>query len=379
MQEGLFGAKGRFGFGCMRLPMASGEIGFDGEVDIDQVKDMVDAFMDAGYNYFDTAHGYTAGKSETALRECLVERYPRESFLLVDKLTGNHWETEADIRPLLEEELQACGVDYFDALLMHAQNGEFYKRYKENGAYRIALEFVAEGKARHFGISFHGKAADLELILDEQPAIEVVQLQLNYMDYEDNSVEGRKCYEACERRGVPVVVMEPLRGGSLVDLPQEAKAVVEALPGGVTPAELALRWCAELPNVAMVLSGVSTLQQMQQNCATLANPQPLTTQEKDAIDGVRAVFDNMDLIRCTACRYCVGSCPQNIAIPDLFSVMNTHEMYHNWNSGWYYMVYTQTHGAAKDCIACGSCVAECPQGLDIPALMEKVSAQFDKD
>lgn len=368
---GLFGAEGRFGFGCMRLPMNGGS------VDLDEMNRMVDAFMDAGFNYFDTAHGYLGGKSETALRDTLVARYPREDYVLVDKLTNDHWKTEKDIRPLLEKELEACGVEYFDVLLMHAQNADFYERYKKEHAYDIGLEFVREGKAKHFGISFHGKADVLARILDEQPGIEAVQLQFNYMDYDDKSVEGRKCYEICTERGVPVIVMEPLRGGCLVNLPPKALETVAALPGNVTPAQLALRWCASFPNVKMILSGVSDLEQMEGNIETLKDPAPLTDEEKRAIDEVRADFEAMDLIRCTACRYCTPACPKDIDIPDLFSVMNTHIMYQNWNSGWYYMVYTQGKGKASDCIECGACEKQCPQSLPIRELLKKVSAQFD--
>lgn len=369
---GIFGSKGIFGFGCMRLPM-------DGDaVDLAEMNRMVDAFMDAGFNYFDTAHGYVGGKSENALRDTLVARYPRESYVLVDKLTNVHWKHEADIRPLLEEELAACGVDYFDALLMHAQNEEFYERYKAERAYEIGREFVAEGKAKHFGISFHGKADVLERILDEQPGIEAVQLQFNYMDFDDASVEGRKCYEVCQAHGVPAIVMEPLRGGCLVDLPPEALAVVEELPGAVTPAQLALRWCAQFPGVEMILSGVSNLAQMEDNIETLRSPAPLTAEEDAAVAKVCDTFRSMDLIGCTACGYCLAGCPMHIAIPDLFSVMNTHIMYQNWNSDWYYMVYTQGKGKAGDCIGCGKCEAQCPQNLPIISLLKKVSEQFDK-
>lgn len=370
---GLFGAKGMFGFGCMRLPMN------DEEVDLAEMNRMIDAFMDAGFNYFDTAHGYVGGKSETALRDTLVARYPRESYVLVDKLTNVHWQTEADIRPVLEAELAACGVEYFDALLMHAQNEEFYEHYKAEHAYDIGRQFVAEGKAKHFGISFHDKADVLERILSEQPGIEAVQLQFNYMDFEDVSVEARKCYEVCERHGIPVIVMEPVRGGSLVNLPAAVLEIIEALPGNVTPAALALRWCAQFPDVKMVLSGVSNLTQMEENIRTFMDPTSLSDGESEAVLKIRSVFQSMDLIGCTACGYCVSGCPQQIDIPDLFSVMNAHTMYQNWNSGWYYMVYTQGRGTAGDCIACGNCEDQCPQRLPIIELLEKVSAQFDKE
>lgn len=369
---GLFGAKGIYGFGCMRLPMN------DGAIDLDETNRMIDAYLDAGFNYFDTAHGYLDGKSERALHDTLVARYPRDRYVLVNKLTNAHWQTGADIRPLLEAELEACGVEYFDALLMHAQNEQFYERYMKEHAYKIGLEFVHEGKAKHFGISFHDKATVLERILDEHPEIEMVQLQFNYMDFDDESIEARKCYEACESRGIPVVVMEPLRGGCLIDLPPRAIDAIAALPGNVTPAQLALRWCTQFPGVKMILSGVSDLAQMEDNIRTLSDPAPLSPAEERIIDEVRSIYRSMDLIDCTACRYCTSSCPENIDIPDLFSVMNTHTMYQNWNSNWYYMVYTQNGGTAGDCIQCGVCEEQCPQNLPIPKLLEKVSAQFDE-
>lgn len=370
---GLFGSKGMFGFGCMRLPKAGDAI------DLAEMRRMVDAFMEAGFNYFDTAHGYMDGKSERALRETLTSRYPRESYVLTDKLSGSYWKTAADIRPLLEEELRACGVDYFDALLMHAQDAELYERYKQEHAYEICLEFVAEGKAKHLGISFHDKASVLERILDEQPGIEVVQLQFNYMDFDDAGVEARKCYEACRARGIPVIVMEPLRGGCLVDLPPNAMGAVEVLPGNVTPVQLALRWCAQFPGVKMILSGVSNLAQMKDNISILSNPAPLTDAEEQAINSVRDVFRSMDLISCTTCGYCKAGCPKSINIPGLFSLMNTHTMYKNWNSKWHYMMRTKNSGKAKDCIACGNCEQQCPQNLPIIKLLKEISGEFDKE
>lgn len=202
-----------FGFGCMRLPM-------DGEnVNIPETKQMVDAFLDAGFNYFDTAHGYLQGKSETALRECLTSRYPRERYILTDKLTANFFKTEADIRPFFESQLAACGVEYFDFYLMHAQGAGNYPHFRECHAYETAFRLKAEGKVRHVGISFHDTAEVLEQILTDYPDIEVVQIQFNYLDYDDPAVQSRRCYEVCRKHGKPVIVMEPVKGGNLVNLP----------------------------------------------------------------------------------------------------------------------------------------------------------------
>ena len=224
-----------FGFGCMRLPM----IGED--VDMEQTKQMVDCFLEQGFNYFDTAHGYLQGKSELALKECLTSRYPREDYVLTDKLSGSYFKKEEDIRPFFESQLAACGVDYFDFYLMHSQSTTNYQHYRDCRAYETAFALKAEGKVRHVGISFHDRAAVLEQILTDYPAIEVVQIQFNYLDYDDVAVQSSKCYEVCRRHGKPVLVMEPVKGGSLVNLPDDAKAVLDALHGG-SPASYAIRY-----------------------------------------------------------------------------------------------------------------------------------------
>ena len=229
--------KKNFGFGAMRLPIK------DGEVDIAQTCRMVDAFLDAGFNYFDTAHGYLDGKSEPTLRECLTSRYPRERYVLTTKLSGYLFQTEADIRPLFQSQLKACGVDYFDFYLMHAQSAKSFEKFKQCRAYETALALKAEGKVRHMGISFHDRAEVLEQILTEYPQIEVVQIQFNYADYDDPKVEGRRCYEVCRKFGKPVIVMEPVKGGNLVNLPEPALEVFRALGGG-SPASYAIRFAA---------------------------------------------------------------------------------------------------------------------------------------
>lgn len=218
--------KKNFGFGCMRLPMK------DGEVDTEEFSRMVDTFLGNGFNYFDTAHGYLDGKSETAIRECLTARYPRDRYILTNKLTSSYFKKEEDIRPLFEQQLAACGVDYFDFYLMHSQTAENFEYFKKRRAYETALQLKEEGKFRHFGISFHDRAEVLEQILTEYPQIEVVQIQFNYLDYNDPAVQSRQCYEVCRKYGKPVLVMEPVKGGSLVNLPKEALEVLDSLDGG---------------------------------------------------------------------------------------------------------------------------------------------------
>ena len=225
---------------------------------------MVDTILEQGFNYFDTAHGYLNGKSELALNECLASRHKREEYILTDKLTMPYFNKQEDIRPFFESRLEACGVEYFDFYLMHAQSKDIFAHFKKCHAYETALELKEEGKIRHFGISFHDKAEVLEKILKEYPQIEVVQIQFNYVDYEDPAVESRKCYEVCRRYNKPAIIMEPVKGGNLVNLPEDAKKILDDLHGGST-ASYAVRFAASFGGVMMVLSGMSNLEQMKDN------------------------------------------------------------------------------------------------------------------
>ena len=364
--------KKNFEFGCMRLPMK------DGEVDHEEFSRMVDYFIDAGFNYFDTAHGYLQGRSETALKACLTSRYPRERYVLTDKLTANFFKKEADIRPVFESQLAACGVDYFDFYLMHAQGTVNYDHFKACRAYETAFALKAEGKIRHVGISFHDRPEVLEKILTEYPQIEVVQIQFNYADYDDPAIQSRRCYEVCRRFGKPVIVMEPVKGGNLVKLPEDAKAVLDALHGG-SPASYALRFAAGFEGMLMVLSGMSTLEQVQDNCSFMAEFKPLNETELAAVKRVQEIFRSKHLIACTSCRYCTDGCPQHISIPDLFAVMNTKQLYHDWNADYYYNdVHTGPGRKASDCLKCGKCEKVCPQHLPIRQLLEDVAKEFEK-
>ena len=361
---------GKFGFGCMRLPML-GE-----QVDLEQFEKMVDAFLASGLNYFDTAQVYIGGQSETALRKCLTSRYPREAFVLTDKLSGSCFETEADIRPFFRSQLEACGVEYFDFYLMHAQNAKNFVKYKACRAYETAFELKKEGKIRHVGISFHDTAETLDQILTEYPEIEAVQIQFNYVDFEDPVVQSRRVYETAARHGKPVIVMEPVKGGKLVELPAQAQQIFDTLRGG-SNASYAIRFAAGFENMMMVLSGMSTLAQLEENVSYMSDFRPLSETERAAVEQVQKIFRSQDLIPCTACRYCVDGCPMQIPIPDLFSVMNGKKQFPNSDNAGAYAFRTKGKGKASDCIKCGACERICPQKLPVRKLLEEVAESFE--
>lgn len=356
--------KKKFGFGCMRLKMV------DENVDYDEFCRMIDAFLDAGFNYFDTAHGYIGGKSETAIRDCLVARHDREDFVLANKLSAWFFEKEEDVLPLFESQLEACGVDYFDFYLFHCLNRDTYPKNKRCRSFEIVKRLKEEGKIKHIGMSFHDTADVLDTILTEQPLIEFVQLQFNYLDYDDPGVQSKACYDVAVKHGKRVIVMEPVKGGALVNLPDKAAQVLDELGGG-SYASYALRFAASYPAVFMVLSGMGSMEMMNDNLNTFSDFKPLSEAEFEATARVREIIREVRQVPCTACRYCTDVCPKSIPVPEIFAAYNK------------YLAAKITRGEAKsafpesptpaDCIKCGRCESICPQGIGIREHLESVA------
>lgn len=361
-----FGKK--LGFGLMRLPMIGNK------ADIKKVEEMVDKYMAEGFCYFDTASVYLAGESERAFKESVAKRYDRNQYYITNKLSDNLFKTKEDIRPLLMRQLEACGVSYFDVYLMHAQGRNNYPKYKETGAYEEAYKLKQEGYIKHFGISFHDTPEYLEMILNEHPEIEVVQIQYNYLDLENIHIQSRRCYEICEKYGKTVLIMEPIKGGKLINnLPPKALKLVEEK--SFTPAELALNFAANPHNVVMVLSGMSTLEQVEANTKIFNNLKD--TIDVKLIEDVTKIFFDAKMIACTSCRYCVPGCPSSILIPDLFDCYNRQHLFDEWLSRSTYKLLTEQNGKASSCIRCGKCENICPQHLKIRDLLVLVKEEFE--
>lgn len=362
--------KGKLGFGMMRLPMQGQK------VDLEQTKQMVDYFMSQGFNYFDTAHPYIGGQSEEVIKELLTSRYPREDYILANKLSNSTWEEKEEIRPQIEKQLEICGVDYFDFFLMHAQNAERFIKYRDKGAYDLVFEMKKEGKLKHVGLSFHDQPEVLDEILRTYPEIEFVQIQYNYLDLDDPNVKSQGCYEVCRKHNKPMIVMEPVKGGTLANLPALAGEVFDKLDNG-TAASYALRYVAEKEGIFMILSGMSNMAQVEDNLSFMKEPQPLSPQEHEAVKTVTDILKQQETIACTACQYCVEGCPMDILIPDLFHAYNNLQVFDDQEQRQVYDGLTDLNGKASECIACGQCEGQCPQNLEIIDLMVKVAQTFE--
>ena len=363
----------KLGFGLMRLPMLGDE------VDIEQVKEMVDLFLEAGFTYFDTAYGYINGKSETAIKTALVDRYPRESFQLATKLPA--WAgpaTAEEAQQMFYTSLERTGAGYFDFYLLHNLGDTRTESFDRFGIWDFAKARKKEGLIRHLGFSFHDSAEKLDQILTEHPDMEFVQLQINYADWEDAKVQSRLCYETARKHGKPVIIMEPVKGGSLANLPDAvAKVFKDADPDASLPS-WALRFAASQEGLIVALSGMSTVGQMKDNLKTMKDFRPLTEEEYAVIDKAREVMDAIPRIPCTACQYCVKGCPMQINIPGIFEAMNKIYIFNHMEAAKSsYEWNTSNGGKASDCIQCGQCEAACPQHIQIIEQLQTAVKTFE--
>ena len=358
------------GFGFMRLPLKDADD--PTSIDIDKVCELVDIFMDAGFTYFDSARGYHGCKSEWALRKALVERYPRDSFTIATKLPAWLAKDADEARAMFDTSLEECGIDYFDYYLLHNLGETLTPPFDEYGLWEFCAEKKAEGKIKKFGFSIHDNAEELERVLDAHPEVDFVQLQINYVDWESDIIQSRKCYEVCQERGLPVVIMEPVKGGALANLPGAAGRILEQLHGG-SQASYALRFAASFEGVAMVLSGMSSMEQMRENLDTMSSPQPLTAQEQEALRRACTVFKSQESIACTGCRYCEAGCPMHIQIPDLFAAFNAKKQGAENLTQNYQAITAGDHGKASSCIGCLQCESVCPQQLPVSSLLAQVA------
>ena len=365
---------GKLGFGLMRLPKLE-----DGSMDIEQIKQMVDLFLDKGFIYFDTAYVYDGGLSEEAARDALVRRYPRERFLLATKLNARVAENREAAEKQLQTSLERTEAGYFDFYLLHAIGSGNLPKYDEYKIWDFAARKKAEGLIKHWGFSFHDGPDLLDRLLNEHPDAEFVQLQINYADWEDSRVASRRCYEVAQAHGKPVVVMEPVKGGTLANPPQRVRDVLAAAEPDASPASWAIRFAASQQGVMTVLSGMSNLDQMRDNLKTMAGFTGFTAAQAETLEQARQALLSVDSIGCTGCRYCVDGCPMNIPIPGIFLAMNERLIFDNAASAHRrYGMVTGERGKAADCIACGQCEGACPQQLPVIELLKKCSAEFDQ-
>ena len=368
----------KLGFGMMRLPLLNEED--KKSIDKKTVCQMVDTFIERCFTYFDTAYMYHEYESERAMKDVLVTRKDRDSYTLASKLPVMQLKEKEDMERIFNEQREKCGVEYFDYYLLHALDAEHYKTVKRLDCFGFAMQKKAEGKVKHVGFSFHDSAEVLDQILTEHPEAEFVQLQLNYLDWEDAKVQSRKCYETAVKHGKKVVVMEPVKGGTLAKLPRKAEDVLKALHPDWSAASWAIRFVASLENVMVVLSGMSTPEQMDDNTAYMKEFEPLTEKEKQVLLGeVVDIIHEAAKIPCTACRYCVEGCPMNIAIPEYFALYND-EITDKGNPehAKRYEELTKEHGKASDCVECGQCEGACPQHLPAITWLKKVAEVFER-
>ena len=367
----------KLGFGLMRLPRADAEKDL---IDLEQTEKMVDLFMDAGLKYFDSAYVYNG--SEEAARVALTTRYPRERFFITSKLNVNasYIQSEADAKAEFDESLRREGVDFFDFYLLHALSKGNVKKFDDWGLWDFLKEKKREGKIRHYGFSFHDTPEFLDELLTKHPDVEFVQLQINYADWENPRVQSRRCYEVARGHEKPIIVMEPVKGGTLANPPKEARALMKAVDPGASYASWAVRFAASLPGVMVVLSGMSDENQVRDNVSYMKEFVPLSDEEQETIRKVQKILSEVDQIPCTACHYCTPGCPKKINIPGIFSAMNMQMIYDDHRAAVrnYGFATQGEHAKASECIHCGQCERQCPQHIRIPEWMDKIAAALEQ-
>lgn len=353
----------KFGFGCMRLPLTDPQD--QTSIDLVQFEQMVDAFIEAGGTYFDTAFVYHEGASEKALKKALVDRYPRDAYTIATKCLAWTAESAEEAKGNLAISLERLGVDYIDYYLLHNVGGTRTAKFDEYDMWEFAREKKREGLIKHIGFSMHDGADALDELLTAHPDMEFVQLQVNYLDWDDPIVEARRCMEVAAHHNVPVIIMEPVRGGRLANLPARAAQILHDAAPEKSLASWAYRWCWHLPNVVTVLAGMSTLEQVKDNAKSFKANEPLSPAEQAALDQAVSALKSVPTVPCTNCRYCVKECPQGVKIPEILGLLNLELMVEDraFAKGLY--SWQAAGGCASTCIECGACEAMCPQGIGI--------------
>ncbi len=362
----------KLGFGCMRLPLIDKKD--DSTVDIERTKEMVDEYIKEGFTYFDTAYMYHKSKSECFVKEALVKRYPRESYYLADKMPVGMLEKEEDTDRIFLDQKEKCGVSYFDYYLLHCLNTENFEKAEKFGVFDYLSDKKAKGEIRTLGFSFHDTADVLDRILTAHPEMEFVQLQINYLDWENEKVQSRLCYETARKHGKAIIVMEPVRGGKLANVPKIVGDMFKEKNADMSVASWAIRYAASLDGVFMVLSGMSDMNQLRDNISYMKDFLPLTEEEKALCLKAGSVIANGETIPCTSCRYCAEECVKKIAIPEIFTAYN--QKINGDEKGEAAYREAVENALPEDCIRCRRCESKCPQKIEISAILEKVSKAF---
>ena len=366
----------KLGFGTMRLPLLDPED--PGNIDLEQYEKMADMFIERGFTYFDTAYMYHKGESENYFRKAVAERIDRNAYTIADKMPVHHVKAPQDYPVIFNEQLEKCGVEYFDYYLLHNLGKDMYPSTQEFGGFEFIARMKEEGKARKIGFSFHDDPETLDMILSAHPEVDFVQLQINYLDWDSLVAQSGKCYEVAKKHGKKVVVMEPVKGGTLAKLPEEAMKLFRDFykDESVTPASLAIRYVASLDNVMMVLSGMSDLSQLDDNTSYMQDLVPLSDEERKLVDAITKILTSTIKVPCTSCRYCLEVCPMNINMPAYFGLLNLYAVTGK-KSNMYYERYSLDHGKASECLKCGQCEGNCPQHIQIRDLLEEFAQLYE--